>query len=267
MSTELSLGPGRIVSKRNGVKGIVNVSNYRVRVTRKALRASMRIRSIEPLVRSGSGNELIVKQRFSNGSRQIRGLLVLASGLLLSIPFAVIATDAGGRQVAIALAHDNPLAATQLVIVAVLAITATLIGGRLVFSKAVRQRTIRIDQNRAVVEDLGRGGAEVWSEPLSSFHGVRHHVITTSEGAVHTLRLEHSRPQRTLLLFYQSNIDANTVADTANRLSVPVLPAGGWQKKPPTDGPGTVNMLAKPELWLARITRLASRLRPVAASR
>src|SRR6056297_195959 len=227
----------------------------------------MRIRSIEPLAESGSGNELMVEQRFSNGSRQIRGLLILISGLLLSIPFAFIAADAGGRQAAVALAHDNPLAVTQLAIVTLLALTTTLIGSRLIFSKAVRQRTIRIDQNRAVVEDLSRGGAEVWSEPLSSFRGIRHRVITTSEGAVHTLRLEHSLPQRTLLLVYQSNIDDQTVAVTADRLGVPVLPAGGWQKKPPADDLATADVLAKPELWLARITRLASRLRPVAASR
>jgi hypothetical protein len=73
-----------------------------------------------------------------------------------------------------------------------------------------------------VAENIS-GRARVWREPLHAYSGIRHRVTTTSEGAFHTLLIEHPQPERSLHIAYETNLGNQAIIEASERFGLPIL--------------------------------------------
>lgn len=185
----------------------------------------MRIKSIETSGGCGSGDgpDLVVRQTFTHRSRLFRAVVLAGASGLLLLPFAVLAATDGVWLQAGLLAANHPLVALQLLVVFFLALGAFIVGGCQLLRPAMRGRTVAFDGARVSVEDDFGGAVVQWEEAIDAFHGLRHHVSTTSEGVLHTLALEHSRPSRSVLIAADRYIDQAVIQNAAARFNKPVL--------------------------------------------
>ena len=175
---------------------------------------------------------MVLHQSFSHRSRRLRAVALFgASGLLLS-PFMMLAAADGVRDQVADLALTQPIAIMELAVLCCLAVVGVLVGSLRLLQPVVRTRTIRIGDGRAVVEDTLGHRQVSWEEPLGNFAGIRHRVLTTSEGVLHTLSLEHSSPSRSLVVASQRLIAPETVQQTAAHFGMPVLAQNTYAGSP-----------------------------------
>lgn len=173
--------------------------------------------------KSGSGSTLRLEQRFSHSHRRVRAAALAAAGTMICAPFVLILTNAAARGELLPLANQQPYAALQLAIAALLGAVALIFGLGELLQTVVRQRVIEINGQVAVVQDFGRRRTQRWQEPLTSFKGIRHRVQTRSSGPVHLLMLEHARPARSLCIAYETRIANQVIVEAGRRFDLPIL--------------------------------------------
>lgn len=207
----------------------------------------MRIRSIEALD-SRLGDEtgsIVLRQEFSHARRRLRACVLVGSGGLGCLPFALLLVDAGARSRVGELVSIDPMAMAQLGIALAIALAALFYGAFELTQPEVRKRLIRIEKNQVIVDDTARGGSRRWQEPMESYRGIRHRVHTTSAGTIHTLMLEHAHAARSLHIAYETHIANQAIVEAASRFDLPVLHAGDT-------GSGAIGEHAIPA-WFARL--------------
>lgn len=185
----------------------------------------MRIRTIER-VDAGCRDDsdaIVLEQSFSNRSRRLRSGALTIAGTLLMTPFVLLATADGFTESAFALFTANPVAALQLGFLSLMAVIAIVAGVWGLIQPVPNARTVTLDAAHASVrEQFGRKTA-TWQEPITAFRGMRHRVMTTSEGVLHTLTLEHAQSARSVLIAADRLISSETIAAEAQRFNLPVL--------------------------------------------
>lgn len=182
----------------------------------------MRIRTMERLVGEGAEAEgrIVLRQEFSHASNRMRACMLTAVGALLCTPIAMLLTNEEARSHFAVLA---PLPAIQLILVALMGLAAIAFGLTQLFRPAVRQRVVELRDVEAVVDEKVGRKSQQWREPFSGYRGIRHRVSTTSEGARHSMLLEHRRSKYTLLIAYETHLGNQAMVDAAQRFDLPVL--------------------------------------------
>ena len=135
----------------------------------------------------------------AQSASRVSPLLMLALALPATLaaltPFWLIARHADPAILVGRLETSIPLAAAFLLWGGLfgwpIAIKAWRIGQR---------RTISIAHGLVEVEDATVLGIDRWSEPLSAYDGIAHHVRASLSGTRHELLLVHPDPRRSLLL-------------------------------------------------------------------
>jgi hypothetical protein len=183
----------------------------------------MRIESIETLSGEVSDDNFVLRQRFCSSAQRLRDSIVAASGILLALPIAAIVADSGARKLGRDMIVSDPTAIGLLGLCAVLAAAAIVIGLTGLARPDLTRRTVAVDPDGVVVEDIVGRRAQRWREAISAYRGVRHKVSTTSSGARHVLMLEHETPARTVHLAFEPYISQAHVIQTADRFGLPVL--------------------------------------------
>lgn len=184
----------------------------------------MRIVAIETLAGDSDGDHVVLRQRFSSSGRRLRDAVLLAAGLLLAMPITAILADDVARQHVGDLAISNPRAVVLLALCAIVAGAMAAIGAIGLARHDPHQRTVAIDPDGVIVEDIIGRRAARWREAIGDFRGLRHRVSTTSEGVRHVLMLEHDQPTRTIHLACEPYISQGHVVQMADRFGLPVLP-------------------------------------------
>ncbi len=77
--------------------------------------------------------------------------------------------------------------------------------------QAATKRRIEIAEGRVTVWETGLFSATTWSEPLSTYAGLAHHVRSSLSGTRHELLLIHPEPERSLLLRTASQISQTEI--------------------------------------------------------
>lgn len=183
----------------------------------------MRIDSIETLAGALDGDHVVLRQSFSSSARRLRDSVIMACGIILALPIAAILANAGGRQLIGEMIVSNPTAILLLGISGLIALIAVVSGALCLSRSDISQRTVAIDPDGVIVEEIIRGRALRWREAMSGYRGIRHKVATTSGGARHVLMLEHDMPARTIHLACEPYISEAHVVEAANRFGLPVL--------------------------------------------
>lgn len=131
------------------------------------------------------------------------GMLVgLSLGAIagLLFPVTLIAADAvSGGQVIHTLGEH--LGSTLLLAVGIaLGVVMMIFPLRAGLARLGGATTVKMADGMVSVERSGLFGAERWSEPLSNFCGVTHHIRATLSGARHEIILVHPQPGKDILL-------------------------------------------------------------------
>jgi len=198
----------------------------------------MRIRSNERLGNERLDNDhqqgpIILRQRFSHRTRWVRAAVLLLTGCLICVPLISIFAASGGHISFASFIAGQPITSIQLSLLALLGVSAICYGAYELFRPALRARTLRLDRLQVHVAESVSGRTRSWREPLNAYRGLRHQVNTTSEGAIHTLLIEHPSPERTLHIVFGTNLSKQTILDVSLRLGLPILdhssaPAHFW---------------------------------------
>jgi len=168
-------------------------------------------------------NTIVFSQKFSHGHRRVRAFALASAGLLLCSPFALVLATTASRLRLVELTNAEPIVVAQLAMVAAIGLAAFYFGTAELSREVVRERIIKLDGDNAIVNDTVRGRTHRWQTPISAFRGVRHRVLTTSGGTIHTLQLEHDQPARSLHIAYETYIANQTILDAARQYDLPIL--------------------------------------------
>ena len=183
----------------------------------------MRIERIETLAGDEAGDHVVLRQSFSVSKRRLRSSVLMVAGILLALPIAAVLADDGARAQLAQMCLDAPLAVAQLAFCALIAAAAFGAGLSDISRADLTQRTIAIDPDGIVAEDIIRRRATRWREPISAYRGLRHRVATTTDGARHVLTLEHEDAARSVEIAVAPYISEALIVQTADRFGLPVL--------------------------------------------
>lgn len=188
----------------------------------------MRIKSIETLGSTPSADDgsVVLLQKFSCRQRRFRAIALAGCGAILALPLSTILADTAARAHLAALITTDPAAVGQLAIVYTIALGALIFGLLDLFQPVISKRIIRLDPERVRVAETVRGRERVWHEPVDAYRGIRHRIMTTSAGTMHTLSLEHPRAARSLCIAYETHVSNQAMIDAAGRYQLPILPSG-----------------------------------------
>ena len=154
---------------------------------------------------------LTLQQTSSNSSPLLMLALALPAAIAVLTPFFLIAAHAAqNTQLLVARPHTSMQLALALVIWA------------LVFGWPIARRTRRMTGNRAIsiiantvtVRDHNLFNTQTWTQPLSAYRGVAHHVRASLSGTRHELLLIHPDPARSLLLRVADKIGQSEIDHT-----------------------------------------------------
>jgi len=183
----------------------------------------MRIRSNVRLSDDEQHGTLVLRQRFSHRARRLRAAILAFAGLLICAPFILIVNVVGSNAGLYYMLAAHPAIALQLGFLTLLGISASVYGTYEFIRPSLRARSIRFGRKQVNVVESISGRARVWREPLHAFSGIRHRVTTTSEGAVHTLLVEHPQPERSLHIAHETNLGNQAIIEASERFGLPIL--------------------------------------------
>lgn len=182
--------------------------------------------------------------RLEQSSSRLRPVMVLALlvpvAVLTLVPFLLVVSHVAAAPNGLDLVTDHPASVLQIVLGFTLA--AALVGWPL--SRAIerfnRARSVTIDHNQVHVTDRSWRGEHHWSEPLSAFSGVAHHIRTTHSITRHELVLVNPDSRRHVLLMIADRISKAEVEAVAARLGIPeVSPRLLYGRHTPISRPAT----------------------------
>lgn len=153
----------------------------------------------------------------------LAGLAAVA--LLLVVPLAVIVHHVATAPAGLAALANHPAATFQIALG--LAVSSALLG--FPFYRMAQRigvtRRVAIEAGSVTVTDQGLAGDHTWSEPLSSYTGIAHHVRTTQAGPRHELVLVHPDPRRHVTVAVAGRISKTELERAAATLAMVEVPA------------------------------------------
>lgn len=153
----------------------------------------------------------------------LAGLVVTAA--LLLVPATLMAGHLASVPGAALLLAEHPGAALRIALG--LALASAIVGWPL-YSTASRlrhRREVTIDAGRIAVTEAKLASKKTWSEPLSAYLGIAHHIRTTQAGPRHELVLVHPDASRHLVVAVADRISKSDVERAAATLGVAEVPA------------------------------------------
>lgn len=154
------------------------------------------------------------------------GLAVPVSAALLA-PFALIGTNPD----AIATLAERPFSAFLLGIGLIVAVLGLIYCLRAGFERLAGRRLVSIRGGRIMVEQRGLFGVTRWTQPISSYAGVAHHIRASLSGTRHEIVLVHERPAHDVLLFVSPRAPSVAPADMAHQLGLSEIEAKQMYKR------------------------------------
>lgn len=149
--------------------------------------------------------------------------IALAAAILLA-PFSLLAAQAAHDPVAFLATIQQPAIALQLSLALVVAVVFVTVPLRLLLRRSMQPRRIVVSGHRVEATN-DPAGQPTWSEPLSAYHGVAHHIRTSLSGARHEIVLVHPVAAKSIVLMSADRIGQPQVDAMAALLKVREVPA------------------------------------------
>lgn len=164
-------------------------------------------------------------QEMSTTPRALAVAGLVATAALLLVPATLMAGHLASVPGAALFLAEHPGAALRIALG--LALASAIVGWPL-YSTASRlrhRREVTIDGGRIAVTEAKLAGKKTWTEPLSAYLGIAHHIRTTQAGPRHELILVHPDASRHLIVATADRISKNDVERAAATLGVSEVPA------------------------------------------
>jgi hypothetical protein len=146
--------------------------------------------------------------------------VVLPIAVALLFPFALVIENLAGNPDARAVIAERPSAAIQLVLAFALLVSLFWWPLARLVRSLVSWRSITIDRHSVTITERGLFGLQIWSEPLSSYTGLAHHVRASLSGLRHELLLVHPDHAHSVLLAVAPRIAPEQVQEAAKLLGL-----------------------------------------------
>lgn len=182
----------------------------------------MRIAAIDRVETSSNSEKGVQLHQFSSRSSAFFLLgLALPVAVALLTPFALISVNPE----AIATLSEKPGSAVMLafgLVAAALALVYCLLAG---VERLSGRRKVSIRGGRILVEQQGLFGVKRWTQPLSSYAGVAHHIRASLSGTRHEIVLVHRHRAHDVLLSVSARAPSVPAGDVARELGLPEIEA------------------------------------------
>lgn len=160
-----------------------------------------------------------------------------ATALALLVPTALVVARLAAGDDAARQAIDNPGSVIQIALG--VAFLSAMIGWPLYLTsrRIGRRRDVVIDHAQVTVRENAPAGRSQWSEPLSAYLGVAHHLRTTQAGPRHELVLVHPDPRRHVVVASAERLTRADLERVARQLGLDEVPAAALYRLPDINGP------------------------------
>lgn len=187
----------------------------------------MRLSAIDEITRHQDGEADVARleQRASRTAVVATALMLVPVLAVCVLPFGLVAAKAAGEPGALAMIADRPLTMLNLALGFALAIALVAYPIRTLLDRIGRHRTVVLGPGRVIVTDRALTGERSWSEPLSAFRGVAHHIRASLSAPRHEIVLVHADPARSILLHFAPKVQQAELEDVARTLGLPIVPA------------------------------------------
>lgn len=169
---------------------------------------------------------LKLEQRSCWVSAAVQAALFIPVLTLVVAPFAMVAAEAIAEPAARERLTGAPLNSAAALVGVIVWIAMF---GRPAISSLGRlnwRRAVTVAHGVVSVEDVSLFGRRTWSQPLSAYCGVSHHVRTSLSGTRHEIVLVHPERRACVLLQMSDTIGSEEAEALAQRLGVAHLEAG-----------------------------------------
>lgn len=150
--------------------------------------------------------------------------IAIAAGVLLT-PFLVLIGRALTDPAVLQSALRHPLTTLQLALGFLTALAFVTIPLRHLLARTLRPRRIVVAESGVHASNGDEGAGVTWSEPLSAYRGVAHHVRTSLSGTQHEIVLVHPDTAKTVVLRTAPRIAQPEVDAVAALLKLAEVPA------------------------------------------
>ena len=179
----------------------------------------------------------------------------IVAAALFSLPLAALSVSLASVAAAAVVTEPAPLAllvdkpAGVAGLLAAIGLTGALIVHpmRAALARIGRRQTIEITASRVTVVATSPIGSHSWSEPLSAYAGLAHHIRSSLSGIRHEIVLVHPDPARTVLVAAMPRLLQSDLDHLASMLSLPIVPASTIYARPAAAGLTLTESQLRPE--------------------
>jgi hypothetical protein len=167
---------------------------------------------------------LLLERETSPISIVIAGAFIAVAAGVLLVPFSLLAARAAEDPASFIATIRQPAIALQLGLALVVAVAFVAVPLRKLVRRSLQPRRIVISGGH-VVASHDSAGTPAWSEPLTAYRGVAHHIRTSLSGAQHEIVLVHPDASKSIVLQSADRIAQPQVDAMACLLNVAEVPA------------------------------------------
>ena len=150
---------------------------------------------------------------------------IFCAACFLLMPFGMLVALAAYEPNSVWVIARNPSTAIQLGLALVVGLVFVTYPLRCLLQRMRSPRSILIDEGTVSATGTRQDGKPTWSEPLSAYQGVTHHIRTTLSGAHHEIVLIHAEASKSVVLQTADRIAQPQVDAVAALLNVAEIPA------------------------------------------
>ena len=169
---------------------------------------------------------LTVEHRASPAGIVAAGAFIFVAAAVLLTPFSLLLARAAVDPDTLLAMLRRPVVAVQLTTGLAIAVAFVAIPLRLLLRRALQPRRIVIAGDAVHASSGSDESMPTWSEPLSAYRGVAHHIRTSLSGAHHEIVLVHPEASKSVVLHSAPRIAQPQVDAMAALLKVGEVPAG-----------------------------------------
>lgn len=158
------------------------------------------------------------------GSLIVAGIFIALAAAILLAPFSLLLAQAAQDPSSFLATMQQPATAVQLGLALIVAIAFVAMPLRRLIRTAQLPRRIVISAT-TVNAASDAHGTPAWSEPLSAYRGIAHHIRSSLSGAQHEIVLVHPDLSRSVILQAAPRIDQSQLDAMAALLNVGEVPA------------------------------------------
>ncbi|MEQ1613614.1 MAG: hypothetical protein ABL904_12740 [Hyphomicrobiaceae bacterium] len=160
----------------------------------------------------------------SSTSVLIAGAFIAIAATVLLAPFSLLMASAANDPASFLMTVQQPAIALQLGLAFFTGVAFVALPLRRLLRRSMQPRRIVISGDRVAATNH-RDGAPAWSEPLSAYRGIAHHIRTSLSGAQHEIVLVHPDATKSIVLTSADRIDQPQIDAMAALLDVCEVPA------------------------------------------